>query len=125
MSSFVQSSCVCAKLLQLCPTFCNPMVYRLPGSPVHVILQATILERVAMPSSGGSSQMALGIKNPPANVRDIRDVGLIPRDTGLIPGSGRSPGEGHGNPLQYSRLGNPMDRGAWQDIIHGFAQSWT
>jgi len=38
---------------------------------------------------------------------------------GLIPGLGRSPGEGNGNPLQYSCLGNPMDRGAWQAIVHG------
>ena len=40
-------------------------------------------------------------------------------DPGLIPGSGSSPGEGNGNPLQYSRLGNPMDRGAWQAIVLG------
>ena len=40
-------------------------------------------------------------------------------DVGLIPGMGRSPGEGNGNPLQYSSLGNPMDRGAWQAIAHG------
>ena len=39
-------------------------------------------------------------------------------DAGLIPGSGRSPGEGNGNPLQYSCLGNPMDRGAWQATVH-------
>ena len=44
-------------------------------------------------------------------------------DTGLIPGSGRSPGEGHGNPLQYSCLENPMDRGAWQATVHRVAQS--
>ena len=46
-------------------------------------------------------------------------------DAGLIPGLGRSPGEGNGNPLQYSCLGNPMDRGAWQAIVHRVAQSWT
>ena len=44
------------------------------------------------------------------------------RDTGLIPGSGRSPGEGNGNPLQYSCLGNPMDRGTWQATVHGLAE---
>ena len=49
------------------------------------------------------------VKNLPANAEDV----------GLIPGSGRSPGEGNGNPLQYSCLGNPMDRGAWQDTAHG------
>ena len=40
-------------------------------------------------------------------------------DTGLIPGSGRSPGKGNGNPLQYSCLENPMDRGAWRATVHG------
>ena len=46
-------------------------------------------------------------------------------DTGSIPRSGRSPGEGHGNPLQYSGLGNPMDRGAWLATIHGVMKSQT
>ena len=53
-----------------------------------------------------ASQVVLVVKNPPANAEDIRDAGSIP-------GSGRSPGGGHGNPLQYSCLENPMDRGAW------------
>ena len=60
----------------------------------------------------------LGLKNLPANTRDIRDVGLIS-------GSGRSPGGGHGNPLQYSCLENPMDRGAWPATVHGVAKSDT
>ena len=46
-------------------------------------------------------------------------------DTISIPGSGRSPGKGHGNPLQYSCLENPMDRGTWRATVHGFAKSWT
>ena len=46
-------------------------------------------------------------------------------DVGMIPGSGRSPGGGHGNPLWYSCLENPMDRGAWQGTVHGVAKSWT
>jgi len=50
-------------------------------------------------------------KNPPANAGDIRDAGSIP-------GSGRSSEEGHGNPLQYSCLENPMDRGAWWAKVH-------
>ena len=54
-----------------------------------------------------ASQVALVVKNPPANAGGIRDVGSIP-------GSGRSPLGGHGNPLQYSCLENPMDRGAWR-----------
>ena len=58
------------------------------------------------------------VKNPPANAGDARD-------TGSIPGLGRSPGEGNGNPLQYSCLENPMDRGAWQAAVHGVARSQT
>ena len=54
-------------------------------------------------------------KNLPANAGDIRDVGLIP-------GSGRSPGGGHGNALQYSFLGNVMDRGAWRATVHRDAE---
>ena len=52
------------------------------------------------------------VKNPSANAGDAKDVGSIFR-------SGRSPGGGHGNPLQYSWLENSMDRGAWQAIVHG------
>ena len=46
-------------------------------------------------------------------------------DLGLIPGSGRFPGEGNGNPLQYFCLENPMDEGAWWTLVHGVAKSWT
>ena len=46
-------------------------------------------------------------------------------DLGSIPGLGKSPGEGNGNPLQYSCLENPMDGGAWQATVHGVAKSWT
>ena len=52
------------------------------------------------------------IKNPPANAGDARDKGLIP-------GSGRSPGVGNDNPLQYSCLENSMDSGAWQSAVRG------
>ena len=60
--------------------------------------------------SGGSNG-----KGPACNVGDL----------GLIPGVGRSPGGGHGNPLQYSGLENPMDRGAWTATFHGVAKSRT
>ena len=43
----------------------------------------------------------------------------------MIPGLGRSPGGGHGNPLQHSGLGHPKDRGAWWAVVHGVAKSWT
>ena len=57
-------------------------------------------------------------KNPSVNAGDVKDVALIP-------GSGRSLGGGHGNPLQYSCLENLMDREGWWPTVHGTAQSWT
>ena len=105
------------KLLPSCPTLCNPMDHSLPGSSVNGILQARILEWVAMPSSRGSSwlkdqapvcyvwpALAVGLFTtsttlgiPPASAGDARNVSSIPE-------SGRSPGEGNGNPLQCSCL---------------------
>ena len=58
------------------------------------------------------------VKKLPANAGDIRDAGSIP-------GLGRSPGGGHGNPLQYSYLENSMDRGTWGATVHGVAKSQT
>ena len=55
----------------------------------------------------------------------VKNLPAIAGDPGSIPGLGRSPGGGHGNPLQYSGLGNPMDRGAWKATIHGAAKSQT
>ena len=66
-----------------------------------------------MKSQGFPSGSA--VKNLPASVGDL----------GLIPGLGRSPGEGNGSPLQYSCLENSMDREAWWVTIHGLAKSWT
>ena len=65
-----------------------------------------------------ASQMALVVKNLPGNAGDIRD-------RGSIPGLGRFPGGGHGNPLQYSCLENPMNRGAWVVTVHRVTKSWT
>ena len=65
-----------------------------------------------------ASQVVLVVKNLAANAGDVRDVGLIP-------GLGGSPGGGHGNPLQYPCLENPVDRGAWWATVHGVAQSQT
>ena len=56
---------------------------------------------------------------------DGKDSACNARDPGLNPGLGRSPGEGNGNPLQYSCLGNLIDRGVWQDAVHGVAKSQT
>ena len=120
-----------AKSLQSCFTLCNPMDCYPPGSSVH-----DILEWVAMPSSRGSSQprdlthisyvFCFGVftssatnsvvKNLPANAGDAGD-------TDSIPGLGRSPGGGNGNPLQHSCLGYPMDRGAWTATVHVVTKS--
>ena len=62
--------------------------------------------------------MALVVKNLPANAGDRRD-------TGSIPGSGKFPGEGNDNPLQYSGLENPRDRGVWWAIVQGITKSQT
>ena len=64
------------------------------------------------------SQIVLAEKNPPANAGNVRDMGSIP-------GLGRCPGGGHGNPLQYSCLENPMEKGAWQDTVHRVTKSRT
>ena len=69
-----------------------------------------LLHRINLGFPGG-----LEVKKLPANSGD----------SGLIPGLGRSPGGGNGNPLQYSCLGNPMDRGAWEATVHGVAESDT
>ena len=70
-----------------------------------------------IPTVGGFSSGSV-VKNLPANAGDAGAVGWMP-------GSGRSPGEGNSNPLQYSCLGNPMDRGAWWATVHGVMKSWT
>ena len=115
------------KFTQLSTTLCNPMDCR-----VHGILQARILERVAILFSGGFSQSRDRIqvsciagefftvsatkeamKNLPVNAGEARDVGSI---------SGRALGGGNRNPLQYSCLENPTDRGAWQASVYGFTR---
>ena len=82
-----------------------------PNDPGHIPFRRTCASRWA-------SQVALVVKRPPASAGNITGVGLIP-------GLGRSPGEGHGNPVQCSCLENPMDRGAWRAAVHGVAKSRT
>ena len=68
------------------------------------------------PKSSRASRVALAVKNPRASAGDEGDEGSIP-------GSGRSPGGGHGSPLQYSCLGNPVDSGAWRATVQGVTKS--
>ena len=95
----------CAKSLQSCPTFCNRMDCSLPGSSVHGIPQARILEWVVINISHTHIYGFPGAS-------DDKESACNAGDPGLIPESGRSPGEGNGNPIQYSCLENSMDIGA-------------
>ena len=72
---------------------------------VHRLAELDMTERLSLVLYSGFPGGSV-VKNPPTNAGDTRDLGLIPV-------SGRSPGVGNDNPLQYSSLGNPMDRGAW------------
>ena len=95
-------------------TFCG----KREGKGTEMDKQVNILvvkKRAVLPWER-ASQVAL--KNSPANAGDTRGVGSIP-------GLGRSPGGGHGNPLQYSCLQNPMDRRAWRATVHGVTRSRT
>ena len=84
-------------------------VYCFSEKEIRSAFLRTDIEKMDFP--GGASG-----KDLPASAGDIRDLGSIP-------GSGRSPGEGNGNPLQYSCLENPMDRGAWWATVHGVTES--
>ena len=101
-----------SEVVQSCPTLYDPMDCSPPGSSVHGIFQARVLEWGAI---AFSNQAALMIKNLSANAVDARDMGSIL-------GLGRSPGGGNGNPLQYSCLRNPVDRGVWWTTVHKVAQ---
>ena len=88
-------------------------------SPLGEVLHVTrCYKKIFLKIVLWASQVALVAKNLPANAGDVRDLGSIP-------GLGKSPGGGHGNPLQYSCLENPMDRGAWLATVHGVANSRT
>ena len=85
--------------------------YSISSCPIRFITQTQVKIHLAF-------HVVLVVKNPPANAGDIRDAGLIP-------GLGRFPEGGHGNPFQYSCLEKPMDRGDWQATDHRVAKSWT
>ena len=74
--------------------------------------------RVCDEESFGGFPSGSVVKNPPANAGDTGDMGSVP-------GLERSPGVGNGNPLQYSCLDSPMDRGAWWAVVHVVTKSWT
>ena len=109
------SAWVHAKSLHLCLSLCNPMDCSLPGSSVHGILQARVLECC--------HALLQGIFLTQGSNPHLLHLLLAMQSS--IPGLGRSPGEGNGNPLQYSCLGNSTDRGAWLAIVHGVTKSQT
>ena len=91
----------------------------IPSKSIHVVANgnSTVYIYTCI-SLYGASQVALVVKNLLANAGDVRD-------SGLTPGSGISPGGGHGNPLQYSCLENPRHRGAWRAIVQGVPKNQT
>ena len=114
------------------PSLCNPMDYSPPGSSVHGILQARILEWVAIIFSRGPSWPRNQTQVSCNAGRFFTDISGYPwssagkestcnvGDLGSIPGLGRSPGEMNGYSLQCSCLENPMDRGAWETTVQAF-----
>ena len=96
--------------------FANVLLTELHAYKIHVFLQVATAHLFYYIIFIGVSHLALLVKNPPAKAGDIRDVGLIP-------GSGRSPGERHGNSLQYSCLETHMDRRAWLSTVHEVKKS--
>ena len=117
-----------AKSLHSCPTLCNPMHYSPPGSSVLWILQVNVLEWVQIMKLNfkkwNNYRFILVSKGFPCGSNG-KESACNPGDLGLIPGSGRYPGEWNGHPLQYSYLENSMDRGAWPATVHGIAKSRT
>ena len=98
-------------------THSSVLAWRIPGTgELGGLLSMGTQSRTQLKQlSSSSSSSDSAVNNPPANAGNAD----------LIPGLGRSPGEGNGNSLQYSCLENPMDRGAWWATIHGVAKSWT
>ena len=94
--------------------YCNTMLVKhtlISGGPKTPAAFATFKELLSR-----TSQVVLVVKNPTASAGEARDMNSIP-------GSKRSPGGGHGNPLQYSCLENPMDGGAWRATVHWVAKT--
>ena len=95
---------------------------------VHESLQLSCGKVYLFPVTAGTGYHKFSDPLPPSNTKAALLVKILLASAGeadLIPGSGRSPGGGHSNPLQYSCLENPMDRGAWRAMVHKVSKSWT
>ena len=120
-----------SEVAQSYPTPSDPTDCSLPGSSIHGIFQARVLDWGAIAFSDCTLYICAiycmsvipqtGLPGGSDGKESARNAG----DPGSICGSGRSPGDGNGNPLQYSCLENSMDRGAWQVTVCGAAKSWT
>ena len=104
------------KIFQL---FCTCFLCRLLSQKSRAGFLLSVFSQDPMQVNNGASYVALVVKNLFANKGDVK------RDVGSIPGSERAPGGGHGNPLQYSSLKNPMNRGAWRATVQSTANSQT
>ena len=105
-----------SEVAQSCPTLRDPLDCSPPGSSVHGIFKARVLEWVAIAFSSPKERQCQIMLKLPHNCTHLtcgKASAGNAGDPGSIPGLGRSPGEGNGNRLQYSCLENPMDRGAW------------
>ena len=109
---------------------CTTWALNLTPAPLHTGCSCQFPFLIII--SDCSKWMNKGSFPPSANLRkgflggsDGKESACNAGDPGSIPESGRSPGEGNGNPFQYSCLENPMDRGAWHATVHGVAKSWT
>ena len=116
-----------SEVAQPCPTLSDPKDCSLPGSSVHRIFQARVLEWLGTNNTCMNCVWLHFFKSRViSHGRPLwlsgKESACNAGDVGLIPRSGRSPGEGNGNPLQYSCLGNPVDRGAWGATVHGVAK---
>ena len=110
-------SCLSSLILHKCKIHSGTCLSLLFCQPVCPWVLITIIFCCFFTTSD-ASQAAQVVKNPPARAGDLRDVGSTP-------GSGRSPGGGHGETLQCSCLENPMDRGAWRATVHGATKNQT
>ena len=129
ISSSVVPFSSCPQSFPASGSFPMSQLFASGGQRIAVAASASVLPMNTLPRIGVYSTIlswsrlcvsrcVLVVKNPLANAGDIRD-------TGLLPGLGRSPGEGNGKSLQYSGLEYPMDRGAWQPTVHRVAKSRT
>ena len=104
------------------PGYSEASMLEIPSGELHRDREAGGASAVStfwvFPAQAPGFPGGTAVKNRPANAGDTRD-------TGSIPGSGKAPGEGNSNSFQYSRLGNPMDRGDWQATVQGVAKSQT